>query len=424
MILRSSVPFITIVFFFITVLCLIISGCGGGSSNTVVSQIPPVSPSTGSLEVKANWPEEGLSAQLIPEDTVKIEIVITGIPSPITVTLPEGVNSKTITDIPAGDVQLEFKALDANGKILAHRITGVKVISGQTVSVNVILGITILSTGFVPSSITVNVGDVLYFVNNDNVPHTLVLEGLTNSGPVPPGGEYAFYFTGKPSKNYSFTCDRYSCTVTVTGGADPVPTEVPVAPANPQWKNVGTEGFSAGKASYTSLYVYDGTPYVAYSDFANGDKATVMKFDDPNWTNVGTAGFSAGGSYDTSLYVYDGTPYVAYRDWGNGGEATVMKFDGTNWNNVGDPGFSAGQARYTSLYVSNGTPYVAYMDWANGNKATVMKFNGASWTTVGTAGFSAGAAAYTSLYIYDGIPYVAYRDGANGNKATVMKFTN
>lgn len=228
MTLRNTLPFITVLCLFVTVLFLNISGCGGGSSNTVVSQIPSMSPSIGSIEMKVNWPEEGLSAQLIPSDTVKIDIVITGIPTPITVTLLKGETSKTITDIPAGEVQLEFKALDANGKILSHRITIVKVVAGQIVSVNVILGITILSTGFVPSAITVNVGDVLYFVNNDTVPHVVSLTGLTNSGPISPGSQYAFDFTGKPYKNYSFTCDSFRCSVTVTGGVDPLPpTEVP-----------------------------------------------------------------------------------------------------------------------------------------------------------------------------------------------------
>ena len=109
-----------------------------------------------------------------------------------------------------------------------------------------------------------------------------------------------------------------------------------------------------------------------------------------SWQSVGTAGFSAGLADFTSLAVYNGTPYVAYVDGANGGKATVMKFDGTNWVTVGTAGFSAGQASYTSLAVYNGTPYVAYADIANGVAATVMKFDGTNWVTVGAAGFSAG----------------------------------
>ena len=198
------------------------------------------------------------------------------------------------------------------------------------------------------------------------------------------------------------------------------------------WQNLGGAGFSDGKVDFTSLYVYDGTPYVAYADRSNSFKATVMKYTgtgDTGWEVVGSAGFSAGEAYCTSLYVYDGTPYVAYEDLGNSYKATVMKYTGagdTGWEAVGSAGFSGGSASDTSLYVYDGTPYVAYTDTPYSFKATVMKYTGAGdtgWEAVGSAGFSAGIANYNSLYVYDGTPYVAYTDGGNSSKATVMKYT-
>ena len=190
------------------------------------------------------------------------------------------------------------------------------------------------------------------------------------------------------------------------------------------WQNVGSAGFSAGGASDTSLALDgSGTPYVAYVDFANSYRVTVMKFDSTNWVTVGSAGFSDRYTSQTSLALDgSGTPYVAYRD--DADKATVMKFDSTNWVTVGSAGFSAGDVQTPSLALDgSGTPYVAYKDQANSDKATVMKFDGTNWVTVGSAGFSAGAVIVPSL-VLDGsdTPYVAYTDFSNSYKATVMKF--
>ena len=194
------------------------------------------------------------------------------------------------------------------------------------------------------------------------------------------------------------------------------------------WGKVGSTGFSAGKADYTSLaFAPDGTPIMAYRDWGNGSKTTVMKFDGTSWVALGTPGFSAGAVYYTSLaFAPDGTPYVAYEDGGNHVKATVMRFDGTSWVNVGNPGFSAGQAQYLSLaFAPDGSPTLAYQDGFNSNKATVMKFDGTNWVNVGSPGFSAGTAYYTSLaFAPDGSLTVAYEDASTSdNKVTVMKFT-
>jgi uncharacterized protein YjdB len=192
------------------------------------------------------------------------------------------------------------------------------------------------------------------------------------------------------------------------------------------WQNVGSAGFSAGLASYTSIAVDgSGTPYVAYMDHANGNKASVMKYNGSSWVNVGSAGFSAAEAYFTSIAVDGtGTPYVAYRDFANDFKASVMKYNGSSWVAVGSLGFSGGEANNISLVIGPGnTPHVAYRDVANGNRATVMKYSGSTWAPVGTPGFSADGVDFTSLAIdASGTPYIVFADDAYTQKATVMKY--
>jgi len=192
------------------------------------------------------------------------------------------------------------------------------------------------------------------------------------------------------------------------------------------WQTVGTVGFSAGVATFTSIACSStGTPYVVYEDAGNGTKATVLKFNGTSWVAVGTAGFSAGQVYYTGIaFNSSDVPYVVYADVASGSRATVMKFNGTSWVLVGAQGFSAGQIMYSCIAIDgSGTPYVVYQDVATSNKATVKKFNGSSWITVGAVGFSAGAVSNTTIAIdLNGTPYVTYQDLANNQKATVMKF--
>lgn len=189
------------------------------------------------------------------------------------------------------------------------------------------------------------------------------------------------------------------------------------------WESVGSPiSVSWATAKSPSLFVYNGTPYVAYGDGLNGGKVTVQKYNGVSWELVGGAGISANYAEFISLYIDNGIPYVAYKDYGNANKATVMKYNGSVWEPVGNAGFSAGEIYGMSLKVNNGTPYVTYSDGANSSKATVMKYNGSVWEAVGGAGFTPGRADYISLYIDNGTPYVSYMDFANSLKATVMKF--
>ena len=191
---------------------------------------------------------------------------------------------------------------------------------------------------------------------------------------------------------------------------------------------------SISSASATSLTVVFATQPSAgalsasVTSFGLSSGPQVMVANVVGWNVVGTAGFSAGDASYTSLAIdpTTGTPYLGYQDGGNALKATVQKFvAGTGWTVVGTAGFSAGTARFTSLAIdSTGTPFLGYKDNANSNKATVQKFVAGTWTVVGTPGFSAGTALYTSLAIDPtGTPFLGYVDGVGtSNKATVQRY--
>ncbi|HTC22536.1 MAG TPA: hypothetical protein VK859_16895, partial [bacterium] len=97
------------------------------------------------------------------------------------------------------------------------------------------------------------------------------------------------------------------------------------------WVTLGNADFSAGIAANISLFVYNGTPYVAYGDGNVGGNATVEECSGCSagtgiWTDVCKADFSPGNAVNTSLFIYSGTPYVAFSDNANSNKASVMYY--------------------------------------------------------------------------------------------------
>ena len=185
------------------------------------------------------------------------------------------------------------------------------------------------------------------------------------------------------------------------------------------WQTVGGSTLFRGQEDWVSLFVYDGTPYVAYRD-DNDLKFSVMEFEGGVWTPVGTpiaitSSSDYGSTIYDSFYVDQGIPYLASED--GTGSVTVMKYasDGAGWRPVGGPlhtytgnWVELGMPGYpgvlapVSLVVYEGTPYVAVRN-------IVIKYNGTAWESVGNADFLSVKTDYESLCVYNETPYVAYQ---------------
>lgn len=196
---------------------------------------------------------------------------------------------------------------------------------------------------------------------------------------------------------------------------------------NSTWEVVGSAGFSTDSITATSIAGDgSGNVYVAYNDTT--DNGVVQMFDGSSWTSLGSFADSDNNVYFISLYIFDGTPYVSYTDGYQypDRKASARMYNGSNWEDVsGYSRFSDGATNHTSIFVydNGGTveTYVAYQDFASDNKTTVMKGSNNTWEAVGSKGFSAGGAGYQSLYLYQGTPYVAFSDEGVGSGKGILK---
>jgi len=200
-------------------------------------------------------------------------------------------------------------------------------------------------------------------------------------------------------------------------------------------KYVGSAWVDLGAVGYNydaNLGIYDspiiaidksGTPYVAFADINNGNKATIKKYNGSSWVNVGTPGFSSvvpefmSIAFDTASI-----PYFAFVH--STANAYVMKFNGSSWVNVGSISSIASTAQCTSITItSKDTIYVAYDNYSTNGLANVVKYNGTSWQSVGPPDFSAYTAVEMSL-CHDSKDslYLAYQDASLSYKATVVKY--
>ena len=146
----------------------------------------------------------------------------------------------------------------------------------------------------------------LYYQDNNEYPATIT-DSIATSGitymqtyptaPTPADGDcsdsdnaYTYTVSGTENSSYSLTFCLGNQTNNLSAGAkEAIPGGIISSISQSEesesgtWQLVGPAGFSAGEIQYTSLSVYNGTPYVAYMDGANSNKATVMKLNGTSW---------------------------------------------------------------------------------------------------------------------------------------------
>ena len=134
------------------------------------------------------------------------------------------------------------------------------------------------------------------------------------------------------------------------------------------WTLVGSAGFTAGEARgqmCLAISPISGQPYISFVDIAasNGHyQSTVMTYDggSSSWVTVGNAG-QFDGATALVLHPTTGVPYVAASDFSNGNEAQVFLYANGNWQSYAGPA-SSSAATSIQLAFNNrtGSPVVAF----------------------------------------------------------------
>jgi hypothetical protein len=91
------------------------------------------------------------------------------------------------------------------------------------------------------------------------------------------------------------------------------------------WSMVGS-AVSDGTSEGGSLAIENGNLYLVYTDDNISGLATVKSNTGGGWANVGNIGFSAGKVLYTTIYVNNGEPYVAYSDQGLSNKMVVKTY--------------------------------------------------------------------------------------------------
>jgi hypothetical protein len=190
------------------------------------------------------------------------------------------------------------------------------------------------------------------------------------------------------------------------------------------WNQLGTPGpldnYPSENIQDHDLTIYNGTPYVAWSEFTglpNNRYETFINFYNGSaWEQAGNALIDVQGP---SIAFLGATPYVACKTIPGGiSEINLKRLNGSIWENVGS-GLSnrpADNDIEPALMFQGSTPYIAWSEVLSSRDQIFVKyFNGSTWNALGGSLNNSGAVnAYNPHIAYiDSMPYVSFSEGNN-----------
>ncbi len=270
------------------------------------------------------------------------------------------------------------------------------------------------------------------YLNSDLIAKNLLLGGMV--GGMDNNGTYAD--TANDSQHNEVAIDYNSGLVGSIAGL--TATTSAVTPSK-TWQVVGSADFSPNQASGMSLIIYNGQPYVAFSDGNLGsfNPVMVMTYTGGAWQTVGSGDATPGVTAYINLGQYNGQLYLSFMDNTaynldgliNTGGSSVMTYTGGSWQYVGPAGFSKAPGYFQSLaFGSTGQLYSAFEDYAPDLNwyGSVMTYTGGTWQNVGNANFTPSSASFVTMIVYNDQPYICFSDlstSPTGARASVMTYT-
>lgn len=158
---------------------------------------------------------------------------------------------------------------------------------------------------------------------------------------------------------------------------------------------------SAKKGANPVLETKGGEVYAAFSDWTNGKRVRVKKWNGSAWTDLSDANHPNGlvsrleGSEPILAFDKDHEYlYAGFRDDFSGQRARVMKWkDGSGWENVADQNYpegliSDGMGLEVDIIADKNSDnmFVALEDMNRGGAVRVKQWNGSSWSDLSDAG--------------------------------------